>query len=86
MYIHEDTCIYSEIMCRNIHKVELCAYAYTVESCVYVHTIVCIYVYSEVIRTYSGVVCRYVHTMESDLSRKKNEIMHFRIMVVGTGG
>lgn len=36
--------------------------------------------------TYSGVVYRYVHTMEFDLSRKKNEIIHFRIMVNGTGG
>lgn len=89
MYIciySEVICTYNEIMCRNIHKVELYAYAYTVESCVHVHTVVCIYTYSEVICTYSGVVCRYVHTMEFDLSRKKNEIVHFRIMVDGTGG
>lgn len=80
--------------------IQLSLHAHIVKSCVetyikcsYVHmhiqwshVYMYIHVYSEVICTYSGVVCRYVHTMESDLSRKRNEIMHFRIMVVGSGG
>lgn len=75
--------------------IQLSLHAHIVKSCVETY-IKCSYVHMHIqwshvymyIRycAYMYTVKLYGHTVESDLSRKRNEIMHFRIMVVGSRG